>query len=145
APEVFFGRAIGRAVVVRQIEMGHATVEPTPQNRTPGFEPIAPPEVLPQAKRDGRQIDAAPAAATVRHDVVITIGGGLVGHDAGFLACESNGVYVTRRQCDAIRCNGPLTTRRRATAMPRCRWRRGNRLDCSTCSVATTGSRSRCS
>ena len=56
--EVGLGRAVGRAVVVRQVEVGHAAVEGPAEDGALGLERLVVPEVVPEPERDRR---AAPA------------------------------------------------------------------------------------
>src|SRR5205814_8722990 len=52
--EVFFGGAVRRAIVVRQVEMRDAQVEGAADYRAQGLERAVMTEVLPEAERDGR-------------------------------------------------------------------------------------------
>jgi hypothetical protein len=61
--KVFFRRAVGRPVVVRQVKMCYATIKCTAENGTAGLKNIGSAEVLPQAEGDGRQDQAKSAAA----------------------------------------------------------------------------------
>ncbi len=78
--EVGLGRAVGRAVVVRQVEVGD------PRGRTRGAGSPAGcraglvAEVVPQAERHGRQQQAAASACAVGH-LVVAVSGSVVGHD----------------------------------------------------------------
>ena len=88
AAEALLGGAGRRAVVVGEVEMRDAAVEGAAQDRPPGLEGVQAAEVLPQAQRDRRQHEAAPAAAAVGHRLV-AVGAGRedgVGHAALVLA-----------------------------------------------------------
>ncbi len=60
--------------------MGHATIEGAAKDGAAGLEDIGTTEVLPQAQRDGGEVDATPPATAVGHEVVVTIRCCLVGH-----------------------------------------------------------------
>src|SRR5208337_26629 len=68
--EVFFRRAVRRAVVVGEIEMRDAEIEGAAQHGPAVFEIIHSTEVVPKSERNGRQFDAAAAAAAISHGVV---------------------------------------------------------------------------
>ena len=67
ATEVFLGGAVGRSVVVGQVEMRDAQVEGPAEDRSLGLERAVMAEVLPQSERDGRQEQAAASGPPVRH------------------------------------------------------------------------------
>jgi hypothetical protein len=71
--EVLLGRAVRRAVVVRQIEVRHAEIECTADDRAARLERAVVPEVLPEAERDRRELEPAPAAAAVEHSVITLV------------------------------------------------------------------------
>src|ERR1041385_5950811 len=77
--KVQLGLAIGRSVVVREIEVGHAQVEGPEQDGLLHVERLAITEVLPQPERHLRQQDAALPAAPVR-DLVIAVSTGEMAH-----------------------------------------------------------------
>jgi hypothetical protein len=68
--EVLLGRAVGRAVVVGQVEVGDAQVEGAAQDGAAGLEYVLAAEVLPQAQRDRRQVQAAAAGPAIGHGVI---------------------------------------------------------------------------
>src|ERR1035441_3689850 len=68
--DVLLGRAIGRPVVVCEVEMRYAAIEGSPDDRAPGLEDICPAEVLPQTQRYRRQNDPRTAAAAKLRSVV---------------------------------------------------------------------------
>jgi hypothetical protein len=70
ATEVRFGAAVGRTVVVGEVEMGHAAVEGASKNLLLGVEGSVVAEVLPESERDCGQPDATLAASAVDHVVV---------------------------------------------------------------------------
>ena len=78
AAEVGLGRPVGRAVVVGQVEVGDAEVERAPQDVALGLERLVVAEVVPQAERDRREVEAAAADAAVGH-APVAAGGGNVG------------------------------------------------------------------
>src|SRR5260370_42684184 len=65
--EIVLRRAIWRAIVVRQVEMGYAEVECSPHDRALLVDRPAGAEVLPQAERDRRQLEPASTAASIAH------------------------------------------------------------------------------
>ena len=79
--EIPLGLAIGRAVVVGEIEMRDAVVKRRAQDVALHAEGRDIAEVMPQTQRDRGQHKAAPSAAAVGHDVIAR-GRGNVGHDA---------------------------------------------------------------
>jgi hypothetical protein len=81
APEVQLGRAGRRAVVVGEVEVADAAVERAPQHRALGLERLVVAEVVPEAERDRRQLDAAAPAAAVGRLLVAVVSGD-VGHGA---------------------------------------------------------------
>ncbi len=78
-PEVLLGRAVRRAVVVREVEMRDAEVERAADDRTARVEGPVVAEVVPEPERHGRQLQPARAAAVVAHRVV-ALGGRNVRH-----------------------------------------------------------------
>ena len=80
APGVGLGRAVRRAVVVRQVEVVHAEVEGAAHDRALGLDRLVVAEVVPEAERDGGQLEPAHPAAAVGLDVVAVLVRG-VGHD----------------------------------------------------------------
>jgi hypothetical protein len=69
-PEVFFGRARWRTVVVSEIEVGDATVEGTENHGASFGLVIDVAKVMPEAKGDFREMNARVAAASVRYHVL---------------------------------------------------------------------------
>ena len=69
-PEVGLGAAGGRAVVVRQVDVGDAQVEGPPQDRPLAVQGAVVAEVVPQAEGDRGQVEAAAPAAAVGHGLV---------------------------------------------------------------------------
>ena len=65
--EVLLGRAVRRAVVVGQVELGDPQVERTADDRALALQRDVAAKVLPQAERDRRQLEPAAAAAAVLH------------------------------------------------------------------------------
>ena len=61
--EVALGAAVGRAVVVGQVEVRDAAVERPPQDGPLGLQGLVVAEVVPQPERDGRELEAAVATA----------------------------------------------------------------------------------
>ena len=70
AAEVLLGRAVRRAVVVGEVEVRDAEVERAAQDRALALERLVVAEVVPQAERDGGELEAAAPAAAVGHRVV---------------------------------------------------------------------------
>ena len=66
--EVRLGRAVRRAVVVGQVEVGHAAVERPSQHGPLGLDRLPVAEVLPQAERDRREQEAADEARDAAAD-----------------------------------------------------------------------------
>ena len=79
APERLLRRAVGRAVVVGEVEVRDAEVERAAHDRAARLERPIGAEVLPQAERDRRQQQPSPPAAVVAH-AVVAVGGGYVRH-----------------------------------------------------------------
>ena len=75
-PEGFLGRAVGRPVVVGQVEVRDAVVESMVCHGQRVGQRVDIAEVVPQAQGNLWQQDAAPAATAVFHAVVIAVGGG---------------------------------------------------------------------
>ena len=90
AAEVRLGRAVGRPVVVGQVEVRDAKIERSAQRRAVRRERPVVAEVLPQAERDRRQRDPAASHAPVGHrlisggvgEVARRLARGVVGHAA---------------------------------------------------------------
>lgn len=78
-PEIDFRAAVGRPVVVRQIEMVDAVVEGGAQHLALGGDRRGVAEVVPQAEGDRGQHQAARAHLAVRH-ALVALGIGNVGH-----------------------------------------------------------------
>ena len=72
--EHLFGAAVGRAVVVGQVETGDAAVEGGLDDRTADFRVGAAAEIVPEAQGYLGQQDAAAAAAAVIHRFVAGFG-----------------------------------------------------------------------
>src|SRR5262249_57907001 len=68
--EVGLGRPVRRAVVVGEVEMGHAEVERPAEDRPLGLQGGLVAEVLPQPEGDLGQLQAAAPAPAVVPDVV---------------------------------------------------------------------------
>ena len=77
--ERLLGGAVGRAVVVGEVEVRDAEIERAAHDRAARLERTVASEVLPQAERDRRQQQPAAPAAVVGH-AVVAIAGGQVGH-----------------------------------------------------------------
>ena len=78
--EVDLGRSVRRPVVVREVEVRDAEVERAAQDRALALDRPVVAEVVPEAERDRRQLEAAASAAAVRHQVVVAVVGSEVGH-----------------------------------------------------------------
>ena len=78
-PEVLLGRAVRRAVIVREVEVRDPEVERPPDDRTARVERPVVAEVVPEPERHGRQLQPARTAAVVAHRVV-ALGGRNVRH-----------------------------------------------------------------
>src|SRR4029077_16128272 len=74
--EHLFGGAVGRPVVVREIEVRDAEVEGAAQDRPARLDGALVPEVPPEPERDRRQLQAAAPAAVVGHVLVAVVCGG---------------------------------------------------------------------
>ncbi len=74
APEVGLRGAVGRAVVVGQVEVGDAEVEGAAQDRPLAVEGDVVTEVVPQPEADRREVEAAAAGPAVGHRVVAVVG-----------------------------------------------------------------------
>ena len=79
AAEIDFRRAGRRAVIIGEIEMGNAQIESLEENGTLRIKRRRITEIVPQAKGDGGQLQAASAHAA-KHGGVIAIRGGRIGH-----------------------------------------------------------------
>ena len=83
-PEIRLGAAVGRPVVVREIEVADAEIERAPQDRALRLQRPVTAEVVPQPQRDQRQLDPAAPTAPVGHALVAVVGGDIgVGADCG--------------------------------------------------------------
>jgi len=69
--KILLRRTIWGAVVVGEIEVGHATIERSAQDGPPRFEHVVSAEVLPQTQADCRQPQPAAAGASIRHAAFI--------------------------------------------------------------------------
>ena len=78
--EVLLRPAVGRAVVVGQVEVGHAAVEGPAQDRALGLLGPVGAEVLPQPEGERREAEPAAPDAAVVGVVVAVLGGGVVVH-----------------------------------------------------------------
>jgi hypothetical protein len=56
--EVLLGGSIGRAIVVRQVEMRHASIEGSPDDCPARLEDVDTAEVLPKSKRNPGQYNS---------------------------------------------------------------------------------------
>ena len=74
-PEVALGAAVRRAVVVGEVEVRDAAVERVAQDRALGRDRHVVAEVVPEAERDRRQLQAAATGAAVDRAVVAVRGG----------------------------------------------------------------------
>src|SRR5690606_14982467 len=77
--EVLLGRAVRRAVVVREVEVRDAQVERAAQHGALGVERVDVTEVVPEPERDRGQVEAAAPRASVGHRVVAVVGGDVAG------------------------------------------------------------------
>jgi hypothetical protein len=73
--EGVLGAARGWAVVVGQVEVRDAEVEGPAGHGAAVLERVHAAEVVPEPERDGGQLDATPAAASVEHGVGALVGG----------------------------------------------------------------------
>ena len=74
AAEILLGRAVGRAVVVRQVEVGNAEIEGAPDDGPLGLHRPVAAKVLPEPERHGRQHESAPAGPPEGHpDVALAV------------------------------------------------------------------------
>jgi len=67
AAEVLLGRAVRRAIVVRQVEVSDPEIEGPADDRPLRVHRAVATEILPEPERDHRQFEAAAAAAAERH------------------------------------------------------------------------------
>ena len=74
--KIFFGRSGGRAIVVCKIEMDDTAIKGTPDHGTLRFKNVNTTKILPKAKRDLRQHQAA-FARTVIGCIVVSRGIGI--------------------------------------------------------------------
>jgi hypothetical protein len=72
--EVGLGGAVGRPVVVGQVEVRDAEVERPPQGRPLPLERHVVAEVVPETEADRREVEAAAARPAVGHRVVAVVG-----------------------------------------------------------------------
>src|SRR5438874_8572514 len=91
ASEVFFGGAVRRAIVVRQVEMSDAQVEGAADYRALRLERAVMTEVLPEAKRDGGQEQATPSGSAVRHPCVAVA---VLHHVHAFVVCDAASISL---------------------------------------------------
>jgi hypothetical protein len=75
--EALLGRPVGRAVIVRQIEVRDAQIEGAARHRPAVFVNVVAAEVVPQPQRHGRQFQPAAAAAVVAHRRIAVLGRGV--------------------------------------------------------------------
>ena len=75
AAEVRFSRAVGRAVVVREVDVGDAEVERAADDRALVLDRRVVAETVPQPEADRGELDAAAPAAAVGHRVVAIFSG----------------------------------------------------------------------
>ena len=73
--EVLLRRPVGRPVVVGQVEVGDAEVERAAQDGPARLQRPVAAEVLPQAERDRRELEAAAPTAPVGHRLIAVLGG----------------------------------------------------------------------
>src|SRR4029079_6561900 len=78
-PEVLLGRAVGRSVVVGEVEVGDAEVECAPHDGALGLEWEVVAEVVPEAEREHRHLNPAAPRPAVLH-LLVAIVCGHVGH-----------------------------------------------------------------
>ncbi len=89
APEVLLGAAVGRPVVVGEVEVGDAAVEGAAQDRALRLLGPVGAEVLPEPERERGQLQPAPPGVAVGHPgrVVVPAGRSFVGHGPHPAAC----------------------------------------------------------
>src|SRR5439155_2880125 len=92
-PEVLLRRAVRWAVVVREVEVRDPEVEGSPDYRSARVEGTIVAEVVPEAERDGRELEAAPTGAVVGHLPVAAFSGN-VGHRASLVSARSSSPRV---------------------------------------------------
>src|ERR1700730_5048998 len=108
--EILLGGPIGRAIVVREVEVGDAKVEGTPDDRPLGLDRPVAAKVLPEPERHGRQHQAAAAgppeghsgvALAVLHHVhssmVVVCGEALIDRIVGVVDSPGGGPFTTPR------------------------------------------------
>ena len=120
--EVDLGAAVGRAVVVGEVEVGDAQVEGGVHHRPLLRERRRVAEVVPQPEREERELKAAAPAEAVRHRV-IAVCCGLVGH--GGLRGASCGSRCANHPSPATTARLAPTraaSARRAPGVPRWEW-----------------------
>ena len=115
--EVLLGRAIWRPVVVREIEVGDPAVECPPDDRPLCRERPILAEVLPEAERDRRQVQAAPPDAPVRHRFVAP-GRGDEGRALGRVVGARHGPHSPCVGLEALQSITSGPTARRCTRRP---------------------------
>lgn len=85
---VLLGPTVRRAVVVRQVEVGHSTVECAAQDRPVGLLGTVVTEVLPQPQGQRRQLEPALTAEPVFHRLVAVFGRLVITHGVIVQLCE---------------------------------------------------------
>src|ERR1019366_9379433 len=75
AAEILFGGAVGRAVIVGEVEVGDAEREGAAEHGAGVLEAVDAAEVVPETKGNGRQEETARTAAAIGHGVVASGGG----------------------------------------------------------------------
>ena len=88
------GRARRRAVVVGEVEVGDAGVEGGADDGALGIVGGVPAEVVPEAERDRRELQAGAAAVAIGHAAVVAGFGGEVGHRSSFRRGVPGGLGV---------------------------------------------------
>src|SRR5206468_8983292 len=71
APEILLRGAVRRPVIIREVEMRDAEIECAAEDCPAGLEYVGTAEILPQAERDQREVQPAPAAAAIGHAAVV--------------------------------------------------------------------------
>ena len=79
--EVLLGGSVRRPVVVREVEVEDAEVERTARDAAADLVGAVAAEVVPEAERDERELQAAAAAAAVLHVLVAIARGNVHGFD----------------------------------------------------------------
>src|SRR5436305_11161043 len=78
----FLGRAGRRAVVVGEIEVGDAEIERAKDERAAVGKVVYASEIVPEAERERRKLQAAATAGAIEGGVVVAGGSGLMRHEA---------------------------------------------------------------